>query len=849
MSRYINYTLNFTSSGQLQTTNLSAGTLNVSGGLTTGSILSTGLTTGNINFTGSLFQNGLAYLGSQWTTTAGNVSYTSGSVVSTNFVATNTSTGILNASTGITSATLLVTGMITASSVQATSSTVPNVVHTNISSGTLNASTGITSATLLVTGMITAGSVQATSSTVPNVVFTNTSTGTINASTGITSATLLVTGMITAGSVQATSSTIPNVVTTNISTGTLRGTDLFLTGTLTTVNITTQNLLVTTNSITVGSLLVSGGNLNMTGGNLNISGGSINISGGALNVSGNISSASTVSALAFTGGSLQISGTTSTANLVATTATVSNIFSTNITSSTLNIGAGIQVLMVGTTGGSPVNTSALIRNTYGSLEIAIPAASANFSTSAIPGDTVFRQNDASKNMMFNIGAGAASMYIASSSNVGIGTAAPTVKLDIAGTTRIFNTTATSIGSLTVVGPGASTYNPATTTIGQLATFYGPSGGGIISNIDLSTFVPVAAASYNLPSVRFSMLDLGAANSTFNILTKNSGGTGTMASRIMIDGSGNVGINTTSPVRSLHVQGPMRIGSSTAVLDFGDDFLTQIYKSGTEMRLTTNATDRMRIDASGLVGINSTPVSRLTVNPEVVDKNTFDHSLAPVTITNPTPTGTSTLNDQLPVLHLARQGAGGQAFGARATFALSRYENNSVNSRTRLDIQLAQSTYNIVDVMSLRGDGNVGIGTTAPSDILQVSTVMLMASSGNLTVTGDVLAFGTISDQRLKENVTDISTGLDIINNLRPVTFNWKQDIFNKNRAGTRDSGFIAQEVEKILEHAVSEYTEIETCEKYKNMRHERIIPYLVKAIQELSSTVNELRGGLRPPTT
>ena len=53
-------------------------------------------------------------------------------------------------------------------------------------------------------------------------------------------------------------------------------------------------------------------------------------------------------------------------------------------------------------------------------------------------------------------------------------------------------------------------------------------------------------------------------------------------------------------------------------------------------------------------------------------------------------------------------------------------------------------------------------------------------------------------------ITDISTGLETVCALRPVTFNWKQDIFNKNRAGSRDSGFIAQEVEQVLDHAVSE---------------------------------------------
>jgi hypothetical protein len=145
------------------------------------------------------------------------------------------------------------------------------------------------SGTARITTSLTTGTISATSLTTSNAVFTNTSTGTINAST--------------------------------ISTGTLRSTDLFLSGTLTTVNITTQNLLVTSSSSTLGSLLVSNGNLN--------------ISSGALNVSGNISSSSTISGNAFTGGSLSISGTTSTSNLVATTSTLASLFSSSITTSSL----------------------------------------------------------------------------------------------------------------------------------------------------------------------------------------------------------------------------------------------------------------------------------------------------------------------------------------------------------------------------------------------------------------------------------------------------------------------------------------------------------------------------------
>ena len=73
--------------------------------------------------------------------------------------------------------------------------------------------------------------------------------------------------------------------------------------------------------------------------------------------------------------------------------------------------------------------------------------------------------------------------------------------------------------------------------------------------------------------------------------------------------------------------------------------------------------------------------------------------------------------------------------------------------------------------------------------------------------------------------------------MRPVTFNWREDIFNKEHAGKSDSGFIAQEIEKLIPHAVLEYTDISGGENnhkiYKNLRHERLIPYLTAAIQAL----------------
>jgi len=107
----------------------------------------------------------------------------------------------------------------------------------------------------------------------------------------------------------------------------------------------------------------------------------------------------------------------------------------------------------------------------------------------------------------------------------------------------------------------------------------------------------------------------------------------------------------------------------------------------------------------------------------------------------------------------------------------------------------------------------------------------------LTCTGDIISFGSLSDRRLKKNIETIETlkALEIVSRLRAVTFNWREDIFNEEKRNTSDIGFIAQEVEALVPEAVSEYTQIESGEVYKNIKHERLVPYLLSAIQYLLS--------------
>lgn len=154
-------------------------------------------------------------------------------------------------------------------------------------------------------------------------------------------------------------------------------------------------------------------------------------------------------------------------------------------------------------------------------------------------------------------------------------------------------------------------------------------------------------------------------------------------------------------------------------------------------------------------------------------------------------------------------------------------------------------------MQLAGSITTGLGNivnlTSTQATITTTTIGTIRTSGidlngNLVATGDITAFGSLSDIRLKTNITDIDSGsaLNTVRSLRPVTFDWKSDIFNETKRGTNDVGFIAQEVEEIIPQAVAEYQEMNSGTFYKNIKHERLIPYLVGAIQKLEYTNKKL---------
>jgi len=106
-----------------------------------------------------------------------------------------------------------------------------------------------------------------------------------------------------------------------------------------------------------------------------------------------------------------------------------------------------------------------------------------------------------------------------------------------------------------------------------------------------------------------------------------------------------------------------------------------------------------------------------------------------------------------------------------------------------------------------------------------------------TVFATSIVISAISDQRLKENVRDIETGLDSIMALKPRRFDWKE---GKGQDKKNVAGFIAQEFETVFPECVSTSRAGADGIEYKNINHETLIPTLVKSIQEQQALITQL---------
>ncbi len=103
--------------------------------------------------------------------------------------------------------------------------------------------------------------------------------------------------------------------------------------------------------------------------------------------------------------------------------------------------------------------------------------------------------------------------------------------------------------------------------------------------------------------------------------------------------------------------------------------------------------------------------------------------------------------------------------------------------------------------------------------------------GSIVITTNTTTYNTSSDYRLKEDLQDFA-GLDMVSKIPVYDFKWKTD-------ESRSYGVMAHELEEVLPQAVNGEKD---AEEMQGVDYSKIVPLLVKAIQELQKEIEILKN-------
>ena len=143
------------------------------------------------------------------------------------------------------------------------------------------------------------------------------------------------------------------------------------------------------------------------------------------------------------------------------------------------------------------------------------------------------------------------------------------------------------------------------------------------------------------------------------------------------------------------------------------------------------------------------------------------------------------------------------------------------------------------------NSNGGADELIRSDSSQInlqagSGVAVLNRQGTSYTSIEASAFIQSSSKRYKENIKDLEN-TDLIMQLRPVKFDYKKD---SRMQGQNIVGLIAEEVEKLDKSLIS-YKEIDGKQVPDGIDYSKIVPYLIKQVQDQQNEIDELKAQIQ----
>jgi len=295
--------------------------------------------------------------------------------------------------------------------------------------------------------------------------------------------------------------------------------------------------------------------------------------------------------------------------------------------------------------------------------------------------------------------------------------------------------------------------------------------------------------------------------------------GAPANSIKVDSSGRVGLRTGTPVLDLHIatgntpahrlEQNSSGGFTAQTWDIAGNeanFFVRDVTGGSRLpfRIRPGApTSSIDINASGFVGIGTaSPQGNLNVKGQRI---IFDDSAGNIS-------GGFFANILTSNPFTLWSGVGDFRIG---TSVMNRTSGAGFLERLRI----------------LNSNGRVGIGTTAPDQLLSVNGEASKPTGGSWLV---------FSDERLKNIKGNFNSGLKALMQLRPIRYEFKQDNSLGLKSSGEQVGFGAQALQQIIPEAVTRNEN-----GYLQVNNDPILWTMLNAIKEQQKEIAELKSEVR----